>query len=112
MRMLKLAFAAGVLFALTAVGVTACDPGDRGQGISPAEAALSTCENFKRLWNVAIDHTAQGDLNVEQIELVDKAVAIATPYCTGSAPNVKSDYKDIAIHGAVGILSGVLAAFL
>jgi len=90
------------------VGLSACTGGK----ISPAETVLLSCETVARTIVQLTPYRAEGKLTKGEVEIVDKAIGITQPLCTGPAPDVNGNLQGIAIDAGARMLQGVLMAVL
>jgi len=77
-------------------------------GVTPAETALTGCENFQRSWSVLADLRAKGKLSGSQVKLVEDTVAVVEPFCLGPAPDVDAETKDVAVSAGLQMLQGII----
>ena len=80
--------------------------------ISPAEAALSTCETYAATLSTLADFRAADKLSDGQVKIVDQTVAYVGPYCKGEAPDVDAKLKDVAIDAGVTVLQSVVLSVI
>lgn len=100
-----------LVIALGCLLVTGCAAnGERG--ISPAEAALATCESYATTLNTLAGFREQDKLSKGMIEVVDQTIAYVGPYCKGQAPDVNASVKNIAVDAGVRVLQSVLLSVI
>lgn len=83
-----------------------CDQGK----ITPAESVMLTCEQYPIVLTRLAEANAAGKINDSTEKIVDGAIDILDPICTGPAPNVDAKLKDVAVDAGMRSLNAVLAA--
>lgn len=93
--------------ALVILTIAGCaKPGEKG--VTPAEGVMFTCETYADTLDRLAELNSAGKIKKAHQDLVDGVVLTLGPICTGSAPDVDSKVKDVAIDNGVQILKTVL----
>ncbi len=98
------------LFIIAVIGLSLA--GCAKDKISPAESILLGCKAFGSTLASLAPLRADGTLNAQTIDVINRTKLSVDPICTGEAPDVDASVKSVAVDAGVKVLTAIAAQFL